>query len=111
MSQHEFASQIEALNCENLQLLQHIDYLEERLSMYEKVPSVEESCAAARDESPSVDEWSVWPYSWATTAWRATSERFHSFHGRLHYAQLAKHNAHARRHHTAELEDAELTLM
>lgn len=120
MSQHEFAPVSETLNHENLQLLQHIDYLEERLSQYENVPTLQETLEMSREETSddrvsSVSEWNVWPYSWATATWQTTTERLHSFHGRLQVARTIKlrvlKEARDRRGFSqAHCDDAELTL-
>lgn len=111
MSQHETTLHSPESNPENLRLLQHIDYLEERLSLYENVPTSEETAAIPRDEKPqSVDEWNVWPYSWAANACNKVGERFHWLHGRLRVAQVQSERACQRRAYEANLDEAELTL-
>lgn len=110
-TQHETTLHAPESNPENLRLLQHIDYLEERLSLYENVPTSEETAAMPRDEkTQSADEWNIWPYSWAANARNKVGECFHSFHARLRVAQSKHQNACGRRAYEANLDEAELTL-
>lgn len=117
MLQHDFSSNLKTLSCENIQLLQHIDYLEERLSQYENVPTFQGASEILRDENPCVqyspaNEWNVWPYSWATAAWQTTTERFHSFHRKLQSASTTKQSPRVHGHfRQAHCDDAEVTLM
>ena len=95
MSQHQSTFGLDVLNRENLQLLQHIDYLEERLSQYENVLTLQETWKMSREENvdaraSTIGEWNVWPYSWATAAWQNTAERLQSFHGRVQSARALK---------------------
>jgi hypothetical protein len=94
MSHSQQALIIEELWSETQRLNAEIAALQVRLSQYE---DIEYSATAPESETTSEpDVWSVWPYSWAISAHRYMSNRFHSFHERLLNTQLARDNRRAR---------------
>ena len=94
MSHTQQALIIEELWSETQRLNEEIAALQTRLSQYEDI----EYSTPAEDEKVEAepDVWSVWPYSWAISAHRFLSERFHSFHENLLGARLARDNRRAR---------------
>src|SRR4028119_354852 len=92
MSQHNYALLLEELQDENDFLYEQIEELEERLSHYEG----EENKSSTHSKAGR-GEWSDWPYCWIIAGWNKTTERFHSFHGRLCGAVLSQRNLRLRR--------------